>query len=886
MEATNQDFINLDIAEEEKNNISTKEVISKWRKRARVVHPDKVSEEEKQEANTRMIELNKSLENVLKYVQERDNNRKKNEENEECSEETEEEQSDEQVFTKEYFKKFNFPQENTNSFTIHISNVDAEPWRNAFYNSYGEPTLTTHKVSNKVMDRWWKFDYEGITITLHLYINEGTANKILVQGGNKFVLINYVFSQLPKMYTDVKSNMSLKSNDSSVFFSPKTRRQKSMLQSSSKRLVQCEYCHIRKSRDEIKMHIKTNHNAPTTMKPRSIPYRERRKAVLLRNQAIMNERKQKKKEHLEVENGDMKSKTYPTESVASDEMDTTDNAQENVDNEDNKNTKDKSKLIFEDYKKFKCQQCSNEYRTELELTLHLMEHSPKVIFNCDTCDKYFFSDANLKLHKTSIHSNRENNKEDTGQISENREDLKPGSPTSIHPKEQRDNSEHSNVEKRVERMEDKEMKRNSEAEKVDEQIVQQSSIETQTDKIPARCEECPKLKTRQAELIGENVKEKTSRLKAESNFDIKKKRYDNAMKDIANLKKELKTLSESKQKLIVTLNKKLNKEKETEDVIKKLTNKNTDLLNENKTYKKLYEEEIKKQEESHETPETEFKDYDNILYEDEDSEVEEVPTENENTDRSKRIQCDQCSFTTTSTTTLRNHKSSCQKCFKCNKCDFSSQHESMLQQHKKEAHQKETHKKCNECNYVSTSEQSMREHKMNVHKKSTKYASKKQDQLQCDFCDFKSMHAFEINLHEHKAHKQSKIKCNLCDFTAKNEDILRKHHEVAMGHKKSIVCKFYLNGVCKYGKFCRFTHKTSNNPSNKYDKTNKFEKSHQNNNRRNKQCKFFDNCQLFPNCGYEHYEVCKYQENCASGERCKYVHLNFLGRSLVQKRGW
>ena len=35
-----------DIAEEEKINIATKEVISKWRKRARIVHPDKVNEEE------------------------------------------------------------------------------------------------------------------------------------------------------------------------------------------------------------------------------------------------------------------------------------------------------------------------------------------------------------------------------------------------------------------------------------------------------------------------------------------------------------------------------------------------------------------------------------------------------------------------------------------------------------------------------------------------------------------------------------------------------------------------------------------------------------------------------------------------------------------------
>ena len=270
MEASNEDFVNLGITEEEKTNISSKEVISKWRKRARVVHPDKVSDDEKHDANIKMIERNKSLENVLKYVHERDSKRSSMEENEGCKENTEEEQSDEQVFTKEYFKKFNFPQENTNSFTIHISNIDAEPWKNAFYNSYGEPTITKHKETNKVMDRWWKFSYEGINITLHFYINEGTANKILVQGGNKFVLINYVFSQLPKMYSDVKSDSSLKTNDF-LFLSPKTRRQKSIIQSSTKRLIQCDHCHLRKSREEMKIHVKSSHNTSIPIKPRSIP---------------------------------------------------------------------------------------------------------------------------------------------------------------------------------------------------------------------------------------------------------------------------------------------------------------------------------------------------------------------------------------------------------------------------------------------------------------------------------------------------------------------------------------------------------------------------------------------------------------------------------------
>ena len=222
--------------------------ISKWRKKERFIHPDQVNEDEKHEANDKMIQLNKSLENVLKNVYERESRNSTRGDKEE-TENAGEEQSDEQIFTREYFEKFNFPQENTNSFTIHINNDDAEPWKNAFYQSYGEPTITRHKETNTIMDRWWKFLYEGINITLHLYINEGTANKILVQGGSKFVLINYVFSQLPKMYSDVKSESSLKES-SSFFYSPKTRRQKSIFQSSTRRLLKCDYCHVRKSREE------------------------------------------------------------------------------------------------------------------------------------------------------------------------------------------------------------------------------------------------------------------------------------------------------------------------------------------------------------------------------------------------------------------------------------------------------------------------------------------------------------------------------------------------------------------------------------------------------------------------------------------------------------
>ena len=141
-----------------------------------------------------------------------------------------------------------------------------------------------------------------------------------------------------------------------------------------------------------------------------------------------------------------------------------------------------------------------------------------------------------------------------------------------------------------------------------------------------------------------------------------------------------------------------------------------------------------------------------------------------------------------------------------------------------------------------------------------------------------------MNIHEHRAHKQNTIKCNLCDFTAKNEEILEKHHRVAMGHNKKIACKFFNNGTCRYGNFCRFEHKFSND----HIITGRQTDSNNAGRVNTQQCKFYDKCFRFPNCGFMHYEVCKYQEKCIKGDRCSFVHVNgnFLDNTRNQNRGF
>ena len=96
--------------------------------------------------------------------------------------------------------------------------------------------------------------------------------------------------------------------------------------------------------------------------------------------------------------------------------------------------------------------------------------------------------------------------------------------------------------------------------------------------------------------------------------------------------------------------------------------------------------------------------------------------------------------------------------------------------------------------------------------------------LKCDFSFSSSKSRSEHMKSIHETQNQ-RIKCDKCDFSAKNKDILHKHMKVAMGHKIQKACRFYLEGGCNRGRFCRFLHPK------KFDNERK---------RSLKQCKFRD----------------------------------------------
>ena len=264
--------------------------------------------------------------------------------------------------------------------------------------------------------------------------------------------------------------------------------------------MKCDYCHVRKSREELKTHIKTNHSASVSIKPRSIPYRERRKEVLLRSRAIMNDRKHKRTNTIE-ENG-----TRVKEKENDVEMDVSGNTLENNEIEICNTNKNADQDVG--------QQLITGKTTEKETITELQ--------NDETTE-----------HKASEMQQSSSNDEIIGA-------------------------------------------------NVDEQIgitVEKQSIRTQTGDDVMHCKECPKLKSEQAKLVEENVKEKAARFKAETNFDTKSKRHESVIKSNTNLQKEIQKLEEGRKKLIDALSKKMRKQKENENIIKTITNKNTDIEN-------------------------------------------------------------------------------------------------------------------------------------------------------------------------------------------------------------------------------------------------------------------------------------------------------------------
>ena len=114
--------------------------------------------------------------------------------------------SDDERFTKENFSKFNFPTQNSQSFTVIIQKELANHWEEAWSETQGKPKVFTNEVGT-VIDTFWQFKYEvngvnTIDMTVHIYKNNLNPNskkvsKLLVQGSNMFILYTDMQIWLP-----------------------------------------------------------------------------------------------------------------------------------------------------------------------------------------------------------------------------------------------------------------------------------------------------------------------------------------------------------------------------------------------------------------------------------------------------------------------------------------------------------------------------------------------------------------------------------------------------------------------------------------------------------------------------------------------------------------
>ena len=184
--------------------------------------------------------------------------------------------------------------------------------------------------------------------------------------------------------------------------------------------------------------------------------------------------------------------------------------------------------------------------------------------------------------------------------------------------------------------------------------------------------------------------------------------------------------------------------------------------------------------------------------------------------------------------------------YKCKKCEFSSQSECSLNDHNKNVPE-DSRMSCNKCDYITRNNDMLKRHMTNAHCTNN---------IECSKCNHIAPNEKMMQHHIEGVHIEKSFKCKECDFKAINETILKKHMNIAMGHSKQIICKYFLKNQCRFGEEYRFIHEKSS-----------------------EQCKYFDRCRSFPQCKFNHFEICRFQERCKNGRYCRYVHLQqtFLG---------
>ena len=140
-----------------------------------------------------------------------------------------------------------------------------------------------------------------------------------------------------------------------------------------------------------------------------------------------------------------------------------------------------------------------------------------------------------------------------------------------------------------------------------------------------------------------------------------------------------------------------------------------------------------------------------------------------NAPRPERIkhQCDQCSYTTYFTWSLKDHKSRKHggARYPCDQCDYSAAKPNTLKQHKASKHEGVRYQ-CDFCDYAATTLGALKTHKASKHDK-IRYP--------CDQCDFSVTRKSDLKRHKALKHEEHRYPCDQCIYVTKTLANLKQH---------------------------------------------------------------------------------------------------------------